>query len=99
MMSACDRGSRWDLALLLFAKAPQVDAVLRSTALSSCASGALWRRAAELLEAADNVVAYTAAMEVFYKAEQWQRALALYKSFPEQRLSHNVFSHSGSAIS
>ena len=56
-MSACDRFRRWPLALHLFEAFPTPDAVLRATALSCCATGALWRRAAELLEEKDNVMA------------------------------------------
>ncbi|CAE8738724.1 unnamed protein product [Polarella glacialis] len=96
-ISACAKGSQWQLALdLLASRMPEMSvapvAVSYTAAIAACSNGRQWQLALGLMSSmpqesiAPDGVSFTAAMSACEKGGQWQLALGLLGQMPAVRL-------------
>ena len=86
IISACERGGQWQRALALFQTMPEEkvvpNVVIYRAIISACR------------KVVPDVVSYTEIISAFEKGSQWQRALALFQTMPEEKVVPNVVSYS-----
>ncbi|CAK0897833.1 unnamed protein product [Prorocentrum cordatum] len=98
--SACEKGKRWQQALLLISEMQQAklepDVIRYSAGISACEKGEQWQRALALLsemrqaKLEPNLITYNAGISACEKGEQWQRALGLLSEVWEAKLEPSV---------
>ena len=101
IISACEKGGRWQRALALFQTMPEQrlvpDVVGYGAIISACEKGGQWQRALALFQTmpeervVPNVVIYGAIISAFEKGGEWQRALALFQTMPGEKVVPNDF--------
>ncbi|CAE7216238.1 unnamed protein product, partial [Symbiodinium sp. CCMP2456] len=103
-MSACEKGSRWQLALSIFELLPRrslgMDVTSVNTTLSSCMKGWQWKMSLELLsympkaKLLPDTISYSLSISACGKEAKWQHSLQLLESMPEKEVIPDVICYS-----
>ncbi|CAE8719281.1 unnamed protein product, partial [Polarella glacialis] len=102
VVSACEKGGQWQLALSYLRKLPQFalspDRIVYNAAISACKKGGQWQlslillKEMPLLALFPNEISYNSAMSSCAQGAQWEVALALLREMPVTRVCINEVS-------
>ncbi|CAK9047939.1 unnamed protein product [Durusdinium trenchii] len=103
-MNACEKGSRWEMALDLLSQMPEAQIepnfISFGTALSALSKGEAWKEALQLLcelperGIETGMISMNAALSACGRASKWQEATALFFKAHRQTLQPSVVSFS-----